>query len=492
MAERDITIYLNAIDNASQALNKVGDSIDVASKKLASFSQKQEALASRKQFTNALDELGVSFDKTTGRFKDASGKFVKFENVLKGVEEKTTRVNAQNEKLDKFFNGFPAQLLSIGFLFGSIGATATSFTKQALNSFESLGSTLTEGRLALLQLQAELNLLFLSFAESSAMKDFLNKIKELVVWFNNLEPATQNNIFSLVAWGGVIATIIGAIGFLGLGLIGLVQLFDLLGPAITLVTTKLGTGVVGALSMAASVFLLAAAIGFLTGHGDKVGQALGKMFEGLGNIIDGITTGNLPKLQLGFAQVAFGVIEIFLAMAVGILQIANKLVGFLIKIFGEFFIDKMGEFVNYFIEQINQIINAINAIASFLKLPFNIKPLDIINVEQIKQAKSAFSSFIDENVTEVDAFWNTFLDKGVDVWKEAFKQFLGIDIGELSAPGTTTNNVPAQNVNQITINNDFNGNAGEGNIFGFANYEEFKDALFADLEELINNNTGGQ
>lgn len=490
MAERDITIQLNAIDNASGVLQGFSANLEKLTGNLDTFVASENFLSKNKAFINQLDQQGFAIDNLGNVIDPVNKRMVDLSEVVGGYKKNVIEANAANEKLDKFFNGFPAQLLSIGFLFGSIGATATSFVKQALASFESLGSTLTEGRMALLQMQAELNLLLLSFAESQAMKDFLDFLKGIIKAFTDLDPATQNQIFNFIIWGGAIATVLGALGFLSLGVIGIVQLFGLFAPLVGGISTALGAASISALGLAAAIFGIALALGFISGHGDKVIEALGFAFKGLGNIIDGLLTGDLPKLQLGFAQLAFSLIEIFLTAGVGLLQIANKIVGFLIEIFATFFIHAWSEFINFFITQLNQVINAVKALAQFLGIELDIQPLQLIGKEQINAAKSAFTSFISTNVGQVDEFWNGFLDSGLSAWQ----QFLGIT-GSTSipiAPGAlgATTATPSQTVNQVTVNNDFSGvDQGQG-IFGFATYEDFKNQLFADLEELINTNTG--
>ncbi len=226
---------------------------------------------------------------------------------LNELAKTNKKVQTSLEKIKGFFGGFRGELLSMGFLFGMIGAGLLTLTRQALNSFGTLGSALTRGRLAFIEMQAQLKNLFFQFGESDAMKDFLNGITDMLKSFDELDPAVKNAIFAFILWGGVIASALGILSFMALGIFGIILFITQWGGvtiAITSLLKKLGfaAGTTGgiikglAIGIGKLALIIFIAAGFI--------NAVSKVFKALGKVM-GDTSDETKKTGEEFDALTF-------------------------------------------------------------------------------------------------------------------------------------------------------------------------------------------
>lgn len=266
------------------------------------------------------------------------------ENVSQAAakaESAIKRVGNSADKVQTQFKKFPMELLSIGFGFASIAAVMNTFIRDAINTFDQMGNSLTSGRLAFLELEASLKLLFFQFANSSVMVDFLNKIKDLVDDFNNLDENTKNFVYKLIIMSFIVSTLLSSLGFMGLLLNGLEVAFakatiaaDGFNFAIQFLKALLIP------EFAAAILLIILAILVLKGIWDsnfagirdtaksvfdEIGATIDSLVKhgtlvlgGLGHVIGGLFSGNLSEVKLGLSQILFG----FLGLVVDIIALA--------------------------------------------------------------------------------------------------------------------------------------------------------------------------
>ena len=323
------------IKKVATAVQSLHDKISMAQQKLASFNTKQEQIAKDTAFIDSLKKSNIELNKA-GQFIDSTTKqFVSFDAVnssLERVKNNTKQATANFNTLKNFFTSFRGELLGIGFLFGSIGAVLTGLSKQALNVFGTLGSVLTKGRLAFLELQAEIKNLLFQFAESESMQQFLNMLTSILQKVDELTPSQKDLVFSLILWGGAIATAISALAFflLGLTAIGnaLFQWHSVLAATIPFLT-ELGTAITAALGLpilAIIAILAVLAIAIWTnfaGIRDTIIEIFSaifnyilavinniiELFSGVLDIITGIFEGDGDKVVGGFIKILRAILK---------------------------------------------------------------------------------------------------------------------------------------------------------------------------------------
>lgn len=296
----------------------------------------------------------------------ASNQISKIRDRIIGVNKSVSRSQAAFNKLNKFFTGFRAELLGIGFLFGSIAAVLTGLTRQALATFGKLGGILTLGREAFLQFQAQLKSVMNQFAESGPMRDFLNGLTDLLERFDELDPKTKDVIFSFIIWGGVIATILSALAFMALGIFGIINFFIQWTIVISAVSVGLSEllGFIGLLvavgGLASAAVIIAAIIialallaaAFITNFAgiqntvfavlDSILDFVGafvknflEFFSGMFDILFGLVEGDGNKVVMGFVKMVRAILKTLLQLAALAVKIFVELFSLIVRIVGE-------------------------------------------------------------------------------------------------------------------------------------------------------------
>lgn len=360
------------------------------------------------------------------RAKDETkGGIDKLAKKLKRTTKQVKAVQQSFKRIDKFFTGFRAELLGIGFLFGSIGAVLTGLIKQATNVFGTLGNILTRGRLAFLELQAGIKNLMFQFAESDALRNFLDIVTDLLQRFDDLDPSLKELAFTFIIWGGIIATILSALAFMGLGIFGIILLFitwSAVGTDLILTMGGLKVALLGItnklLFFAQIVALIVAGLALIDG-----------VFKGVNDVLDifGVKLGDGSKEASGFAKVleAFAkaiqlvLVSISVGAAEAIIILGTALGGIVLKI-GQTFellgavsdegwalfilgaklafnslrvilsdiIISIKQFVNGFIDTVNELITQFNRLAAKI----GAKPI-IIQFQRLEETGLAFDQF---------------------------------------------------------------------------------------------------
>lgn len=475
-------------------------------------------------------------------FESGTDKLDKIQKKFEIFGKEVQLSGRKAQELEKFFTGFRGELLSIGFLFGAIGAGLSSLIRSALDTFGQLGSTLTSGRLAFLELQAEIKSLFQQFAESPAMQFFLNILTDILKKINDLSPGTKNLIAVGIILAAVFFTIAAALAFAGLGFFGLNTFFTDFVPTIAGLLAKLGAGegllgILGSIGTVLLILIIAAFIlkaawdenfGDIRDAVERAMKAITKSIDntiagaklalvGLDKLLHGLFSSNAKDTEEGFRALLAGFVTFFLSIAglvakaifslneiltgvfFGLIQVVTT---FIVRIFGALFdtvVNTVVNVVNFIIEQVNRVFGTKFSFFSQTAFAANFaeaiaQALNDLTIDRLAGARrltDVFGNAIDfiinpEDIRKLFGVSEEIAAAAADVPDLATAQsILGITGSnlatpeELAAAGTPS----SSNFGDININisNDFEG-------FSQTDIEELTKNILEQIEQQLLNN----
>lgn len=243
MSAKDISIKLEyflkgqgKLKKAEQGIKSLKNAAETARAQFTKLDKAQEKITANKKFESSLNSQGIALRKNGGFIDRLSGQFLsadqanrKYNKGIAATARRSDALAASAKKtknafagLKNFVTGFRMELLGMGFMFSTIGIMLTTLTKKALQSFSTIGDVLTRARVAFIELQGAVKSVLFQLADSDAMEGFLRFIEGILDAFMALPAEVKETIFTIIIWGGVIATILGLMSFMLLGIFAII------------------------------------------------------------------------------------------------------------------------------------------------------------------------------------------------------------------------------------------------------------------------------